>query len=102
LRGTTAYRHGSYLRIAGLPKDSGTGTGLPWHQSKWQSGSLSKDEVLIKMRNTIINKILSFQYLLGRRIGRNKARIIAMTLERAFTTLFGREEYEGKKIKQRR
>jgi hypothetical protein len=53
------------------------------------------------MRNTIINKILSFQYLLGRRIGRNKARFIAMTLERAFTTLFGREAYEDKRIKQR-
>jgi hypothetical protein len=54
------------------------------------------------MRNIIINKILSFQYLLRRRIGRDKARFIAMTLERVFTTLFGRETYEDKKIKQRR
>jgi hypothetical protein len=54
------------------------------------------------MRNIIINKILSFQYLLGRWIGRNKARFVAMTLESAFTTLFGREAYEDKKIKQRR
>ena len=51
------------------------------------------------MRNTLINKILSFQYLLGRRIGRNKARFIAMSLERLFITLFGREAYENKKIK---
>ncbi len=49
-----------------------------------------------KMRGTIINKILSFQYRLGKRIGRNKARFIAMTLEKAFTTLFGREAYEDK------
>ena len=54
------------------------------------------------MRNTIINKILSFQYLLGRRIGRNKARFIAMTLKKVFITLLGREVYEDKKIKQRR
>jgi hypothetical protein len=54
------------------------------------------------MRGTIINKILSFQYILGRRIGRNKARFIAMTLEKAFTTLFGRDAYEDKKIKSRR
>jgi len=80
-------------------QDSRTGTGLPWPQSKWQSGFLLRDEVLIKMRNTIINKILSFQYLLGRRIGRNKARFIAMTLEGAFTTLFGREAYEGKNLR---
>ena len=78
-----------------------TKTGLPWPQSKWQSGFLL-DEVPIKMRSTIINKILSFQYRLGRRIGRNKARFIAMTLEKAFITLFGREAYEDKKIKQRR
>jgi len=51
------------------------------------------------MKSTIINKILSFQYLLGKRIGRNKARFIAMTLEGAFTTLFGREGYEGKKLR---
>jgi len=53
------------------------------------------------MRNAFINKILSLQYLLGKRIGRNKARFIAMTLERAFTTLFGREVYEDNN-KQRR
>jgi hypothetical protein len=85
-----------------VPRDRITGTGLPWPQSKWQSGFSFKDKAFIKMRGTIINKILSFQYLLGRRIGRNKARFIAMTLERAFTTLFGREVYEDKKIKQRR
>jgi len=49
------------------------------------------------MRNTIINKILSFQYLLGRLIGRKKARYICIALERSFTTLFGREAYEDKK-----
>ncbi len=82
--------------IAGLPRDSRTGTGLPWPQSKWQSGFLL-GEVLIKMRSTIINKILSFQYRLGKRIGRNRARFIAMNLEKAFTALFGREAYENKK-----
>ena len=51
------------------------------------------------MRNTIINKILSFQYRLGKLIGRNKARFIAMTLEKAFIALFGREAYEDKDIK---
>jgi hypothetical protein len=55
--------------------------------------------VRFKMRNTMINKILSFQYLLGRRIGRNKARFIAMSLERVFIALFGREAYEDKKIR---
>ena len=58
-------------------------------------------KVFINMRNAFINKILSLQYLLGKRIGRNKARFIAMTLERAFTTLFGREVYEDNN-KQRR
>jgi hypothetical protein len=53
----------------------------------------------VQMRGTIINKILSFQYRLGKRIGRNKARFIAMSLERVFTTLFGREVYEDKQIK---
>jgi len=51
------------------------------------------------MRGTIINKILSFQYRLGKRIGRNKARLIAMILERAFTTVLGRDAYEDKKIR---
>ena len=88
--------------IAGLLKDSRTGTGLPWPQSEWQSGFSFKDKACNKMRGTIINKILSFQYILGRRIGRNKARFIAMTLEKAFTTLFGRDAYEDKKIKSRR
>jgi hypothetical protein len=48
------------------------------------------------MRSIIINKILSFQYLLGRRIGRKRASSICVPLERAFTTLFGREIYEDK------
>jgi hypothetical protein len=72
---------------------------LPWPQSKWQSGFSFRDKAFDKMRNTIINKILSFQYVLGRRIGRDKARIIAMTLEKVFITLLGREVYEDKKIK---
>jgi hypothetical protein len=49
------------------------------------------------MRSTIINKILSFEYLLGRFIGRKKARYICIAFERSFTTLFGREVYEDKK-----
>jgi len=54
------------------------------------------------MRSTIINKILSFQYLLGRLIGRKRAGHICIPLEKTFTTLFGREVYEGKRIQQRR
>jgi hypothetical protein len=49
------------------------------------------------MRSTIINKILSFQYLLGKFIGREKAAIICIVLEKTFTTLFGREVYKDKK-----
>jgi len=54
------------------------------------------------MRSTIINKILSFQYLFGRLIGRKRAGYICIVLERTFTTLFGREIYEDKTTRQRR
>jgi len=51
----------------------------------------------LEMRSSVINKILSFQYRLGRIIGRKKAAYICIALERTFTTLFGREVYEDKK-----
>jgi hypothetical protein len=50
------------------------------------------------MRSKIINKILSFQYRLGRLIGRKRASQIGIFLEESFTNLFGREiYYDGKK-----
>jgi len=49
------------------------------------------------MRSAIINKILSFQYRLGRLIGRERANRICIFLEESFTSLFGRERYDGKK-----
>lgn len=45
------------------------------------------------MRSTIINKILSFQYHLGRLIGKKRANRICIFLEESFTNLFGRETY---------
>ncbi len=49
------------------------------------------------VRSTIINKILSFQYRLGKLIGRKKAGTICVFVERSFTTVFGREVYwDGK------
>jgi len=49
------------------------------------------------VRSLVINKILSFQYRLGKIIGRRKASRICNVLERTFTTLFGREVYDGKR-----
>jgi len=48
------------------------------------------------MRSTIINKILSFQYRLGKFIGRKQANCICIFLEGTFTKLFGREVYYDK------
>jgi hypothetical protein len=48
------------------------------------------------MRSTIINKILSFQYHLGKLIGREKANRICIFVEATFTNLFGREVYHDK------
>ncbi len=48
------------------------------------------------MRSLVINKILSFQYRLGRIIGRKRAGRICIVLERTFTTMFGREVHDGK------
>jgi hypothetical protein len=49
------------------------------------------------MRSLLINKLLSFQYRLGKRIGRRKAARICIVLEKTFTGLFGREVYNGRK-----
>jgi len=49
------------------------------------------------VRSVIINKILSFQYRLGKIIGRRKASRICTVLERTFTALFGREVYDDKR-----
>ncbi len=45
----------------------------------------------------MINKILSFQYWLGRVIGRKRAGHICIALERTFTAIFGREVYDDKR-----
>jgi hypothetical protein len=49
------------------------------------------------MRSGIINRILSFQYHLGRLIGKKRANRIGIFLEESFTNLFGREIYYDKK-----
>lgn len=49
------------------------------------------------MRSLLINKMLSFQYRLGKLIGRTKAARICIALERTFTNLFGREMYDDRK-----
>jgi len=48
------------------------------------------------MRSLLINKILSFQYRLGKLIRRKKVGRICIVLERGFTSLFGREVYDGR------
>ena len=56
-----------------------------------------KDNGLDTVRSTIINKILSLQYRLGKLIGRKRASHICSCIERIFTNLFGREVYcDGK------
>jgi len=56
-----------------------------------------KDNGVGAVRSTIINKLLSFQYRLGKLIGRKKASHIGIFIERTFTNLFGREVYcDGK------
>jgi hypothetical protein len=54
------------------------------------------------MRGFVINKILSIQYRLGKLMGKGKASHICLLFERAFLSLFGREKYEDKRMKQRR
>ncbi len=49
------------------------------------------------MRSLVINEILSFQYRLGRIIGKKSACRICIVLERTFTAVFGREGYDGKR-----
>jgi hypothetical protein len=48
------------------------------------------------MRSLLINKMLSFQYRLGKIIGRKRAGRICIVLERTFTAVFGREVYDDK------
>ena len=49
------------------------------------------------MRGFVMNKILSFQYRLGRVIGKAKARSVCIILEKSFVTLFGREVYHDER-----
>jgi hypothetical protein len=48
------------------------------------------------MRSLALNKLLSFQYSLGKRIGRRKAARNCTVLEKTFTGLFGKEVYNGR------
>jgi len=52
---------------------------------------------LYPMRSYVINKILCFQCRLRKAIGKRKADIICIVLERTFTALFGRESYDGRR-----
>ena len=45
------------------------------------------------MRSFLINKILSFQYRLGKLVGTKHASRICGVIERSFTALFGRGIY---------
>jgi len=49
------------------------------------------------MRGFVINKILSFQYRLGRVVGKGRARSICNMLEKSFVGLFGREVYHDER-----
>jgi len=49
------------------------------------------------MRCFVINKILSFQYRLGRLVGKGKARSVCIMLEKSFVKLFGREVYHDER-----
>jgi hypothetical protein len=49
------------------------------------------------MRGFVINKILAFQYRLGRFVGKGKARSVCNILEKSFVTLFGREVYHDER-----
>ena len=82
---------------AGLPKSKFIATGLPWLHRKGNPVFQFKDNGVNAVRSAIINKILSFQYRLGKLIGRKKARHICIFIEGTFTNLFGREVYCGGK-----
>jgi hypothetical protein len=82
---------------AGLPKLIFTGTGLPWPHQKGNPVFQFKGNGVGVVRSTIINKILSFQYRLGKLIGRKKASLICTFIEGTFTNLFGREVYCDRK-----
>jgi hypothetical protein len=56
-----------------------------------------KDHGVDVVRSTVVNKILSFQYRLGKLIGRRKAGHICIFIERTFTNIFGREVYRSGK-----
>jgi len=49
------------------------------------------------MRGFVINKILSFQYRLGRVVGKGKAKSVCIMLEKSFVILFGREVYHDER-----
>jgi hypothetical protein len=49
------------------------------------------------MRGFVINKILSFQYRLGRVVGKAIAQSVCIMLEKSFVTLFGREVYHDER-----
>jgi hypothetical protein len=82
---------------AGLPKSNLTGTGLSWLSQRGNPVFQFKANGVSAVRSTIINKILSFQYRLGKLIGRKNAAQICILIEGTFTNIFGREVYCGGK-----
>jgi len=82
---------------AGLPKSNLPGTGLPWRHEKSNPVFQFEDNGVDAVRSIIVNKILSFQYRLGKLIGRKKAGHICIYIETTFTNLFGREVYCDRK-----
>ena len=92
---------GNRLNISSLHELVIFGTEIAHDQCKDFSGklrdSLIQGQRSDGVRSIIINKILSFQYHLGKLIGRKRARQICMLIEKTFTNLFGREVYyDGK------
>jgi len=92
---------GNRLNISSLHELVIFGTEIAHDQCKDFCGklrdSLIQGQRSDGVRSIIINKILSFQYHLGKLIGRKRARQICMLIEKTFTNLFGREVYyDGK------
>ena len=94
--GAAGESHGSHrdCRVAEVKSHR---NGFPWRHKKGDPGFQFEGNGVDVVRSTIINKILSFQYRLGKLIGRKKAGHICINIERIFTNLFGREVYCDRK-----
>jgi hypothetical protein len=76
------------IGIAGLPKQKKFLR--PW-SILTRAFYFGDDSIIV--RNYIINKIICLQYQLRKVIGKKMARWGCILIEKAFTTLFGREVY---------